>query len=273
MTGRSERALVYVILGVAVAFAVAPIIGIVLVSLQAKTSVGGSIQSFTDLTLDNLGKAWTKGSFGTSLGSSAIIVLFAVPAATALSLLAGFGIGALRFRHSGVVLAVFVFGLMIPIEAGLVPLYYIWRALGLTDSYVAIIVTEIGYQLPFGVFWMAAAFRSLPREVMDAARVDGATSWRTLVSVGAPIVLPAIVTLAALDFMWIWNDFLMPLIMISSEQLRTAPLSISFFQGQYIADITLIAASCVIVAFPVVVAYAFLQRQFIAGATLGAIKE
>ena len=273
MNGRAERTLVYLVLAIAVIFAVAPIVGIVLVSLQAKTSVGGSIQSLTDLTLNNLGRAWTKGSFGTSLGSSAIVALFAVPATTALSVLAGYGIGALRFRFSGAVLAVFVFALMIPIEDGLLPLYYIWRAFGLTDSYVAIIVTEIGYQLPFGVFWMPVAFRSLPRELIDAARVDGASSWRTLVSVGMPVVLPAIVTLAALNFMWIWNDFLMPLIMISTESLRTAPLSISFFQGQYIQDITLIAAGCVIVALPVVLAYALLQRQFIAGATLGAIKE
>lgn len=273
MNDRFERTLVYVVLGVAVAFAVAPIIGIVLVALQAKTAVGGSVQSLTDLTVDNLAQAWTKGSFGTSLGSSAIVVLFAVPTGTLLSVLAGYAIGALRFRYSPAVLALFVFGLMIPFEAGLVPLYFIWRAIGLTDSYVAIIVTEVGYMLPFGVFWMAAAFRSLPRELLEAARVDGATSWRTLVSIGSPVVRPAIVTLAALQFMWIWNDFLMPLIMISSEQKRTAPLSISFFQGQYLADITLIAASCVIVALPVVVAYAFLQRQFVAGATMGAIKE
>jgi raffinose/stachyose/melibiose transport system permease protein len=273
MTRGPERLLVYAILAVAVAFAAAPIVGIVLVSLQAKSTVGGSIQSLTDLTLDNLGRAWTRGAFATSLGSSAIVVLFAVPTATAISVLAGFGLGALRFRYSGAVLALFVFALMIPIEDGLLPLYYLWRALGLTDSYVAIVVTEIGYQLPFGVFWMAIAFRSLPRELLDAARVDGATSWRTLVSIGTPVVLPAIVTLAALDFMWIWNDFLMPLIMISSESLRTAPLSISFFQGQYLQDVTLIAAACVIVALPVVAAYAVLQRQFVAGATMGALKE
>jgi raffinose/stachyose/melibiose transport system permease protein len=273
MTRVPERLLVYVVLVIAVAFAAAPILGIILVALQAHANVGGSIRSLTDLTLDNVGKAWTVGSFGSSLGSSGIVALIAVPVTTVLSVLAGYGIGALRFRFSALVLALFVFALMIPIEDGLLPLYYIWRALGLTDSYAAIVVTEIGYQLPFGVFWMAAAFRTLPRELMDAARVDGANSWRTLISVGAPIVLPAIVTLAALNFMWIWNDFLMPLIMISSESLRTAPLSISFFQGQYLTDITLMAAACVIVALPVVAAYALLQRQFIAGATLGAIKE
>jgi len=273
MTRGAERLFIYLVLAVAVTFAVAPIIGIVLVALQANASVGGSITSLTDLTLDNLGEAWDVGEFGSSLRSSGIVALFAVPTTTALSVLAGYGIGALRFRFSGAILAVFVFALMIPVEDGLLPLYYVWRALGLTDSYVAIVVTEIGYQLPFGVFWMAAAFRSLPRELMDAARVDGATSWRTLLSVAVPVVLPAIVTLAALNFMWIWNDFLMPLIMLSSESLRTAPLSISFFQGQYLTDITLMAAACVIVALPVVVAYALLQRQFIAGATLGAVKE
>ncbi len=273
MIARPGRILVYVVLGVAIAFAVAPIIGIVLVSLQARTSVGGSIQSVTDLTLNHLTTAWDKGSFATSLRSSAIIVILAVPMATSLSLIAGYGIGALRFRHSGLVLGLFVFSLMIPIEAGLVPLFYIWRALGLTDTYIAIVLTEVGYHMPFGVFWMAAAFRSVPAEILEAARVDGATSWTALIRIGVPIVLPAVVTLAALQFMWIWNDFLMPLVMISSEDLRTAPLSISFFQGQYVADITLIAAACVIVALPVVVAYAFLQRQFIAGATMGALKE
>ncbi len=273
MTARPERILVYVVLGLAIVFAVAPVIGIVLVSLQAKTTVGGSIQSLTDLTLNNLSRAWVKGSFETSLTSSAIIVILAVPIATSLSVLAGYGIGALRFRHSGLVFGVFVFSLMIPIEAGLVPLFYIWRALGLTDTYTAIVFTEVGYHMPFGVFWMAAAFRSLPAEIMEAARVDGATTWTGLIRIAVPIVLPAVVTLAALQFMWIWNDFLMPLVMISSEDLRTAPLSISFFQGQYVADITLIAAACVIVALPVVVAYAFLQRQFIAGATMGALKE
>jgi raffinose/stachyose/melibiose transport system permease protein len=273
VTTAGERLAVYLVLGVAVAFALVPVIGVVLVSLQATTSVGGSIQSFTDLTFDHVSQAWEQGSFATSLGSSAIVVALSVPIATGLSVLAGYGLGALRFRMSGLVLGIFVFSLMIPIEATLLPLYYIWRALGLTDSYVAIVVTEVGYHLPFGVFWMAAAFRSLPSELRDATRVDGAGSWKALTRVGIPIVLPAIVTLAALQFMWVWNNFLMPLVMLSSESLRTAPLSISFFQGQYISDITLIAAACVIVAFPVVVAYAFLQRQFIAGSVSGALKE
>ncbi len=272
MTGRTERVLVLVVLGVALFFALVPIVGIVLVALQSQTSLGGSIQSFTELTPDNLTTAWRQGSFASSLGSSALVVGLAVPIATTLCVLAGFGLGAMRFPGGGLVLGLFVFALMIPIEATLLPLYFFWRELGLTDSYVAIVLTEVGYHMPFGVFWMAASFRSLPAELQDAAKVDGASSWTTLVRVGVPVVAPAILTLAARQFMWVWNNFLMPLVMLSSERLRTAPLSISFFQGQYVSDVTLIAAACVIVALPVVVAYAFLQRQFIAGSVSGALK-
>jgi raffinose/stachyose/melibiose transport system permease protein len=272
MTSRYEPLLVHAALAVALVFALVPILGIVLVALQATTSLGGSIQSLTDLTLDNMALAWEQGSFGSSLLSSAIVVAVTVPVATTLCVLAGFGLVMLRLPFGWLVLGLFVFALMIPIEATLIPLYFVWRALGLTDSYVAIIATEVGYHMPFGVFWMAAAFRSFPPELRDAARVDGANSWTTLARIGVPVVLPAIVTLAALQFMWVWNNFLMPLVMISSEDLRTAPLSISFFQGQYVADVTLIAAACVIVALPVVVAYAFLQRQFIAGSVAGALK-
>ena len=272
MTGRTEQVLVAFVLGLAVTFALIPVAGIVLVSLQQTTSLGGSIQSFTDLTLDNVATAWRQGSFSSSLGSSLIVVGFTVPIATTLCVLAGYGLATLPFMGSGALLGLFVFSLMVPIEATLLPLYFVWRFLGLTDSYVAVILTEVGYHMPFGVFWMAASFRSLPTELRDAARVDGANSWTTLVRVGAPIVAPAILTLAALQFMWVWNDFLMPLVMLSSESLRTAPLSISFFQGQYVADVTLIASACVIVALPVVVAYGFLQRQFIAGSVSGALK-
>jgi raffinose/stachyose/melibiose transport system permease protein len=87
-----------------------------------------------------------------------------------------------------------------------------------------------------------------------------------------PVTRPAILTLLALQFMWVWNNFLMPLVMINSEDKRTAPMSISYFQGQYVADLTLIAAACVIVAAPVVIAYIFLQRQFISGMVSGALK-
>ena len=272
MRTRTEILLTDVVLMVGLMLAVAPVLGIVLVALQAQGTFGGSIASLTNLTVDNFVQAWDKGAFGMSLRSSAIVVSFAVPIATLLSILAGYAIAVMRFPGRALLFGVFVFALMIPIEATMIPLFYTWQAIGLTDSYWAIIFTEIGYHMPFGVFWMAASFRSVPRELVESARIDGADTWQVLWRVAIPVTRPAILTLLALQFMWVWNNFLMPLVMLNSEDKRTAPMSISYFQGQYVADLTLIAAACVIVAAPVVIAYIFLQRQFISGMVSGALK-
>ncbi len=258
-------------LSVAVIFALAPVVGIVLVALQA-SSPGGGITSVTNLTLRNFGTAWDQGYMADSLRSSAIIVALTVPTATSFCALAGYALGTMRFPGRGPLLGLFVFALMIPIEGTLIPVYFIWRHLGLTDTYWAVILTEVGYHMPFGVFWMSQAFRAVPRELLDAARIDRANTWQTLRRVAGPICMPAITTLAALQFMWVWNDFLMPLVMISSQSRLTATVSLSFFQGEYVTNYTALAAASVIVALPVVTAYIFLQRKFIAGFASGAIK-
>jgi raffinose/stachyose/melibiose transport system permease protein len=125
----------------------------------------------------------------------------------------------------------------------------------------------------FGTFWMRAYFRSVPRELVEAARMDGASTLRTLVRVLVPMGRPAIVTMMLVVFMWTWNEFLLALVMVSNEGLRTAPLGLSYFQGRYGADIPSLSAASVSVALPVVILYLFLQRHFIAGMLGGALKQ
>ena len=167
---------------------------------------------------------------------------------------------------------VFLLGLVFPIEAMIVPLYFDLRDLGLTDTYWALILPQIGLSVAFGTFWMRAFFLSTPRSLVEAARIDGASSWTTLWRVLVPFGRPAILTMMVLVFMWTWNEFLLALVMVSSENLRTAPLGLAFFQGQHTSDLTLLAAGAVIVATPVVVVYVFLQRHFIRGMLTGAVK-
>ena len=109
--------------------------------------------------------------------------------------------------------------------------------------------------------------------LVEAARIDGASSWMTLWRVLVPFGRPAILTMMVLVFMWTWNEFLLALVMVSNEALRTAPLGLSYFQGRYGADIASLSAASVIVALPVVVLYLFLQRHFIAGMLGGALKQ
>jgi raffinose/stachyose/melibiose transport system permease protein len=261
----------YVILGAFSLIALAPIAGIVFTGLQDPDSFA-SFGSFEGIHFDNFVTAWEEANFGQYLRSSAIVAVAVVATSCVLSILTGYAFGVMRFRGSEVLFYVFLLGLMIPMEAMIVPLYYDMRDLGLTNTYWALILPQVGLSTAFGTFWMRAYFRSVPRSLVEAARIDGASSWFTLWRVLLPLARPAVLTMTVLLFMWTWNEFLLALVMVTDEGLRTAPLGLSFFQGRNTSDLTLMAAGSVIVALPVVIVYVFLQRHFIRGMLSGAVK-
>ena len=216
--------------------------------------------------------AWDDGHFSTYLRSSAIVTASVVLVSSVLSILAGYAFGLMRFRGEQVLFYVILLGLTIPMEAIVVPLYYDLRDVGLTDTYWALILPQAALSTAFGTFWMRAFFRSVPRSLIEAARLDGSSSWMTLWRVVLPLGRPAVLTMVVLVFMWTWNEFLLALVMVSDESLRTAPLGLAFFQGRNTSDEGLLMAGSLIVAAPVVLAYLFLQRHFIRGMLSGAVK-
>jgi raffinose/stachyose/melibiose transport system permease protein len=271
MISRREQSATYAILGVFALIALLPIVGIVFTALQ-KQGGGASFGQFDGLHFNNFKRAWDDGNFGQYLKSSAIVTVSVVVIATFVSILAGYAFGLMRFRGSQFLFYIFLLGLMVPMEAMIVPLYYDLRDLQLTDTYWALILPQAGTSIAFGTFWMRAFFRTVPRSLVEAARIDGASSWLVLWRVLMPLARPAVLTMMVLLFMWTWNEFLLALVMVTDEGLRTAPLGLSFFQGRNQADLTLLAAGAVIVALPVVVVYVFLQRHFIRGMLSGAVK-
>jgi raffinose/stachyose/melibiose transport system permease protein len=254
---RREQVLAHVVLGFFAVIALAPVVRIVVTAL-------GESGSFST--------AWSEGHFGTYLRSSVLVAGSVVVISSALSILAGYAFGLMRFRGEQVLFYVLLLGLMVPLEATIVPLYYDLRDLGLTDTYWALILPQAGVSVAFGTFWMRAFFRSVPRSLVEAARLDGASSWSTLWRVIFPLARPAVLTMVVLVFMWTWNEFLLALVMVSDEDLRTAPLGLAFFQGRNTSDEALLAAGALIVAAPVVLVYLFLQRHFIRGMLSGAVK-
>ena len=271
MTSRREQSATYLILGVFALIALLPIVGIVFTALQ-KPGGGASFGSFDGLHFNNFSRAWKDGNFDVYLKSSAIVSIAVVGISTVVSILAGYAFGLMRFRFAQPLFYIFLLGLMVPMEAMIVPLYYDLRDLQLTDTYWALILPQAGTSIAFGTFWMRAFFRSVPPSLVEAARIDGASSWFTLWRVLLPLARPAVLTMVVLLFMWTWNEFLLALVMVTDEGLRTAPLGLSFFLGRNQADLTLLAAGAVIVATPVVVLYVFLQRHFIRGMVSGAVK-
>lgn len=271
---RGERTANYAILVAFAAFAIWPVLTVVIAALGPDDAAGGTVGGgVLGLHPENFAAAWEVGRFGSYLRTSLLVSSSVVVVSVVLSILSGYALGAMRFRGSTVMFYVFLVGIMMPSEAVLVPLYYDLRDLGLTDSLWAVVLPQVAQSVAFGTFWMRAWFRSANRSIVEAARLDGASTWRVLWQVLVPLARPAVVTLTVLVFMWTWNEFLIPLVMVVSENLRTAPLGLAFFQGQYTQGFTLLAAGAVIVATPVVVLYLFLQRHFIAGMLEGAVRE
>jgi raffinose/stachyose/melibiose transport system permease protein len=264
---RTERLLNYGILMLFAALAVYPVLLILRTALQPDR-LGDS----GGLHFGNFAEAWNEGRFGSYMRTSVVVAVLVVGLSTTLSVLAGYAFGTMHFRGSESIFYVMLLGIMVPAEALVVPLYFDMRSLGYTDTLIAIVMPQVAQSVAFGTFWMRAYFRSSSREVVEAARLDGASHWRTLWSVLVPMGRPAITTMMVLVFLWTWNEFLIPLVMATSENLRTAPLGLAFFQGRYTSGRALLAAGATLVALPVVVVYLILQRHFIRGMVEGAVK-
>lgn len=266
-TSPVERALTYAVLLLATVLALYPV-GLILVEAVQPDAVGAS----AGVDLENFAAAWTQGQFGDYLGTSVVVTGSVVVVASLLSAMAGYAFGTMRFRGSSLLFYLLLLGLMVPSEAVVMPLYFQLRAVDLLDTYTALIWPQVAQSLAFGTFWMRAYFRGTSREVVEAARLDGAGHFRIFWSVLLPMGRPAVLTMMVLFFMWTWNEFLLPLVVIPSGDLLTAPLGLALFQGQYTSGTSLLAAGAVLVAAPVVVFYLVAQRHFIRGMVEGSVK-
>lgn len=267
-----EKTVDYVVLSLFALFALVPLVGVLFSAVTPPAQNTGGFHLPTSLDLGNFGAAWSQGHFGTYMLSSVVVTLSVVVLTTVLAVFAGFAFARLDFLGSNVLFFVMLAGLMLPAEAFIIPLYFNLRTVGLTDTYSALILPQTAQSLAFGIFWMRNQFRTFPGEVIEAARLDGARDVRLLWQVVVPAALAPIMTMALLITMWTWNEFLMPLVLITSEDHRTAPLGLAFFKGAHLTDYSLLSAAGVIVALPIVVLYFFLQKRFISG-MLGGIAD
>ena len=271
-TSRAQVALNYAMIVLVCGVAIYPLVGVFLASLYP-TGPGVSPSGFAlppTFHWHNYVTAWEQGGFATSFTTSVIVAAAMVPTSVLFSILGGFAFATMRFRGSKALFYLFILGLIIPTEATIVPLYYDIRALGLLDTYWALILLEISGEMAFGIFWMRAAFLSAPRSLVEAARIDGASSWRTLWRILVPFARPAILTLTVLTFADSWNEFFLALVFTVSR--TTAPAGLASFSGRFTTDIALVSAGAVIVALPIVIVFIIFQREFMRGMLTGAVK-
>ncbi len=254
-------------------FVLLPILGLFLSAFKTDTQIiQGPFSLPQSWNLENFRQAWFTGRFNIFFKNSVVVSLAVVIASVFLSVLMGYAFGLLPMPGKKWLFPLVLLGYMVPFESVIIPLYHFLDLLGLRDSYWALILPQIGLSVSFGTLWMTSFFENAPRDLVDAAAMDGCNRWQTLWRVLWPLAKPSITTLIVLIFMWTWNEFLLALVLIQDETLRTLPVGLAFFQGKYTANIPLLAAGALIVALPTVVVYVLFQRFFIRGMLGGAVK-
>lgn len=273
MTTLGRRLPAQAVLTAAMLLALFPIVLMWLTAFKTQTELATNPFGLPgEWQFSNFAQAWEQGSFATYLRNSVIVVVPVVALGVALSILAGYAFGAFRFPGRELIFTLFLIGVMVPTEGVIVPLYYAMDAFGLLNTYAGLILPQVALSTSFGAFWMRSFFAELPGELVDAAAVDGAGPLRTLWSVLLPLARPALATLAVLLFMWTWNEFLLALVLVQDESVRTVPVGLAFFQGRNTSQVPLLAAAATLVSGPVLIVYVLLHRRFIAGLSSGAVK-
>ena len=269
---RRERYAGRALLVVLAAVTVLPFISIFTTALHPSGSLPSGLDWPEHPQWGNFVEAFKAANMTALLASSALIVLGVVPVSLLIATMAGFAIGLLRIPGARLLLALFVFGLTLPFEGIITPLYYLERQLGILNTRLAIVLPLIGLYMPFGVFWMRAHFVNLPSEISEAARVDGSSTWNLFWRIHVPLARPAVASLGILLSVWTWNQFLLALVLVEDPAKRTMAGALGAFQGHYATDIPLLCAGTILILLPTLLVFLLFQRHVIAALLQGAVK-
>jgi raffinose/stachyose/melibiose transport system permease protein len=229
-----------------------------------------ALPDFTNLT--NVVKIWSETNFLAYLFNSAVVTATAMALILTLGTMAAYAIARYRFTGASFLLMFFLAGLTLPLKLAIIPLFILMRDLGILNTRAALVVIYVAMGLPTTVFIMTGFIRTLPSELEDAARMDGASEARIMWSIMLPLVRPAMVIAGIQNVVPIWNDFFFPLIFIQDDSIKTLPQGLTTFMGEYNTDWGVLFAGLTLSSAPIILIYIVLSRQFINGMTQGAVK-
>lgn len=275
-SSRTDPVLVVLWIGLLLLAAVwlAPVFFIAMTSFKSTPDVMNSsafalpAQWFTE----NYTIAWQRGRFNTTFINSALITLVKVPLGLALSAMAAYALARIEMPRKKALLAVLLFGTMIPFQVMLAPLFMLVNSMGLLNTYVGLWLPYIAFGVPYQVFVLHGFFKEVPKELSEAALIDGASHFTIFRRIFLPISLPVLAALLIMDFVATWNEFAMALVIMLDGRNWTLPLSLMAFQGEFGSDFGPLNAAIVTTVAPAVIVYLIFQRYFVGGLTAGAVK-
>jgi raffinose/stachyose/melibiose transport system permease protein len=238
----------------------------------ADYTTGGPLQLPSHLYFHGIVDFWTRVDFPRKLWNSIFISGLVAIFAVVLSVLNAYALGIGRVRARTWIIVLFLLGNMLPQEALLYPLYMMFKRVGLYDNPWSIIIIFTVIQSAFGTYLLSSVYGTFPKEVLEAASMDGAGRWKILWRVVVPISRPTLSVLMIFFFIWTWNEFLIPLTFLISNDNQTVPVAITALQGQRLMDVTTTSASALLGLIPTLVFFLIFQRTLTRGITAGAVK-
>ena len=269
-----EDALLFASLSILAAIWLSPFVTILLSAVRSQGDLftRGIYSWPSEFLWSNFVEAWETGDFSIYFKNSLLLIATKVPLGILVASLAAYPLAKMRFPLSTPIFLLFLVGLAVPVQVTLQPLLIMMQRIGLANSIWALVPPYIAFGLPFQIFVMRGFFRLIPGELIEAARLDGASELTIFRRIMLPLSLPALATLFIIDSLSTWNEFLIALVMINAKDSRTVPLGLLQFQGEFSTQYTLLMAGIVISIVPVIAIFIFLQRYFVAGLTGGALK-
>ncbi|WP_413782925.1 carbohydrate ABC transporter permease [Microbacterium sp. YJN-G] len=225
-----------------------------------------------ELDLTGLVAFWERVNFPQKVWNSVLISGVVAVLAVLISMLNAFAIGIGRVRGRSWIVLLFLLANLLPQEALLYPLYYMFKNVGLYDSVWSVIIVFTVIQAAFGTYLLSSVYGTFPKEVLEAASLDGASRWQILWRVVFPISRPTLSVLLIFFFIWTWNEFLLPLTFLASNANQTVPVAISVLQGDRLMDVTTTSASALLGIIPTLIFFLIFQRTLTRGITAGAVK-
>ncbi|MDH6232090.1 ABC-type glycerol-3-phosphate transport system permease component [Mesorhizobium soli] len=224
-------------------------------------------------SLDAFVQAWSTGALGTYSLNSLIVMLGSTALAVVVATAGGYALAIYRPRWLAGIEIGLMIAMAIPAYVALVPLVVMLRAMNLLDTHLGVVLPTAAFNVPVTLFIMRAFFVTLPRDIIEAARIDGCSEFTIFWRIAMPIARPAMFTAAIVNMIWVWNDFLFPLVFINSPAKKTLPVGLADFVGEHITNYPVMLAAIFLAAIAPLILFVFFERQITTALTGGAVKE
>lgn len=263
----------YIILILLTAFALGPLLVLGFNSLKSPAEIGRNPLGLpTEIIWQNYPTAWEVGNFSTTMRNSLILVTGTVLGVITLGGMAAYSLARLQLPGGGLLMAYLLISSSLPVQLFLVPLFFLWRSLGLVNTLHGLIIIYIALNAPFAIFLLRSYMIQIPADFEDAARVDGANEWQVFLRIVVPLSWPGLLTVGLVVALSVWNEFLMATVFLTEQELFTVVTSYYNFTSRFSRDWGLTSAAAVMMLAPILVVFLSLQRTFISGLTQGGLK-